>query len=458
MKRTIEHVEVLICGAGIAGLATAFFLARRHGIKNVVVVDDRPPLSLTSDKSSEGYRNWWLGPDDAMIRLMNRSIDLLEELARESDNRIHLNKRGYVYLTANAKRAELMAQQAMQISQFGAGPLRIDGAYKYSANEPYDSALDGADLVYNKEVIQANFPFLANDTLAMLHARRCGWLSAQQLGIYLLEQARSAGVRLINGRVMAVTLQNNCMQTVHIQSADGQRNYNTDRFVIAAGPMLQEVTNLLNIRLPVYNELHGKVAFEDSEGIIDRNAPLMIWNDPIHLPWSETDKADLILDKETSWLLDEFPPGLHFRPEGGPGSKTILALWPYHIIQRNRPQWPISFEADFVEIIMRGLTCMIPELGIYLDRMSPPVIDGGYYTKTRENRPLIGPLPISGAYVIGALSGFGIMAAPAAAELVSAHIAGESLPDYAGAFDLARYRDPAYQDLFKNWDPLAGQL
>jgi len=45
------------------------------------VVDERPPLTLTSDKSAECYRNWWPGPGDDQVALMNRSIDLLEELA-----------------------------------------------------------------------------------------------------------------------------------------------------------------------------------------------------------------------------------------------------------------------------------------------------------------------------------------------------------------------------------------
>src|SRR5438128_416380 len=53
---------------------------------DVVLVDERPPLSLTSDKSTECYRNWWAGPGDDVVALMNRSIDLLEELARESSN------------------------------------------------------------------------------------------------------------------------------------------------------------------------------------------------------------------------------------------------------------------------------------------------------------------------------------------------------------------------------------
>jgi sarcosine oxidase subunit beta len=72
--------EVVICGAGIAGIAAAYHLAVKQGVRNVVLVDERPPMTLTSDKSTEAYRNWWPGPDDAMLRFMNRSIDLLEEL------------------------------------------------------------------------------------------------------------------------------------------------------------------------------------------------------------------------------------------------------------------------------------------------------------------------------------------------------------------------------------------
>jgi len=86
--------EVVICGAGIAGIAAAYHLAVRRGVTGVVLVDEGPPLSLTSDKSTECYRNWWPGPGDDMVALMNRSIDLLEELAHESDNRFLLNRRG----------------------------------------------------------------------------------------------------------------------------------------------------------------------------------------------------------------------------------------------------------------------------------------------------------------------------------------------------------------------------
>ena len=85
------------------------------------------------------------------------------------------------------------------------------------------------------------------------------------------------------------------------------------------------------------------------------------------------------------------------------------------------------------------------------------MLDGRYYTRTRENRSLIGLLPVRGAYVIGALSGFGLMASMAAGELVAAHVLGGELPSHARVFSLQRYDDAEYQDLLRKW-PDTGQL
>jgi glycine/D-amino acid oxidase-like deaminating enzyme len=102
-------------------------------------------------------------------------------------------------------------------------------------------------------------------------------------------------------------------------------------------------------------------------------------------------------------------------------------------------------------VVLRGLAELIPGLRIYISRMPRPAVDGGYYVRTPENRPLIGPLPVAGAYVIGALSGFGIMAAMGAGELLAAHILGEPLPDYAPAFTLDRYERPDYRARLHAW-------
>ena len=84
--------EAVIAGAGIGGVAAAYQLAVRAGVSRVVIVDPREPLSLTTSRGFEGYRNFWPGPDDTMMRFMDRSIDLLEALDHESGHAFALNR------------------------------------------------------------------------------------------------------------------------------------------------------------------------------------------------------------------------------------------------------------------------------------------------------------------------------------------------------------------------------
>jgi glycine/D-amino acid oxidase-like deaminating enzyme len=455
--------DVVICGAGIAGISAAYYLTVKHGIKDVVLIDERPPLTLTSDKSTECYRNWWPGPGDTMVRFMNRSIDLLEGLADESDNFFGLNRRGYVFLTADPKRVAAFEQNAAEISRLGAGPVRryegkaSDPVYQPHAAHGYKEQPEGADLILDPALILKQFPFLNSDTKAMLHPRRCGWVSAQQLGMYLLDKARAAGARLLDGRVTGVTVEKGRVSAVQALFDGQPTTIQTRHFVNAAGPYVGKIGEMLGVEIPVYNELHGKVSFNDYLDVVPRDLPLMIWSDPVTLPWSEEERAELAADGETRWLTEEIPAGAHFRPEGEGGSKQLLMLWTYDI-HTQEPVWPPRFDPEYFEVVMRGMARMIPGLSVYFDRPPKPYVDGGYYCKTRENRPLIGPLPVEGAFMIGALSGYGIMASQAGGELLAAHIAGTSLPDYAPALTLGRYDDPAYRTLLDDWDSTSGQL
>ncbi|MGB3716897.1 MAG: hypothetical protein WA996_20955 [Candidatus Promineifilaceae bacterium] len=53
-----QAADVEICRAGSAGVATAYYLAQKKRITDVLVVDKHPPLTQTSAKSGENYRNW----------------------------------------------------------------------------------------------------------------------------------------------------------------------------------------------------------------------------------------------------------------------------------------------------------------------------------------------------------------------------------------------------------------
>src|SRR5262252_4214203 len=116
--------KIVVCGAGIAGVAAAHYLVE-HGCTDVTLVEPGNPLSLTSGISTEAYRNWWPGPDRAMTAFMNRSIDLIEGIARATRNRINLNRRGYLFATADPTKVSMLAGLAAMAEAQGGGPARI---------------------------------------------------------------------------------------------------------------------------------------------------------------------------------------------------------------------------------------------------------------------------------------------------------------------------------------------
>ncbi|HXH82005.1 MAG TPA: FAD-dependent oxidoreductase, partial [Candidatus Tectomicrobia bacterium] len=312
------------------------------------------------------------------------------------------------------------------------------------------------DVVVEPALIRRRFPFLTPDTLAVLHARRCGWFSGQQLGMYLLERAREKGVRLVEGRVEAVDTAGGRVRGVRIAAHGEARTIATPRFVNAAGPFVGRVARLLGVELPVFAERHAKVGFNDTMGAVPRDAPMVIWTDPVRLAWSDEERREWAASPAHRYLLEEFPAGVHGRPEGPRDSPVVLLIWTYDVTPVE-PTFPLVFDPHHAELVLRAMVRPIPALAGYLGRLPRCVVDGGYYTKTRENRFLAGPLPVEGAYVLGALSGYGLMASNGAADLLADHVAGRPLPPYAPAFALARYDDPAYRALLDRWGD-SGQL
>lgn len=453
--------KIVICGAGIAGIAAAYYLTVEHGQDDVVIVEAENPLSLTSDKSSEAYRNWWPGPDWTMTAFMNRSIDLMEGLAHATNNRMQMNRRGYAFATADAAMIPQLLSLAKAAEANGAGEARLhdtsSSSYAPLPESSFNAPLSGADIMTDASLIRRHFGYLAPETTAVAHVRRAGWLSAQQLGMVMLEAARARGAKILRGRIVGLDASGGRVRKVHVEQAEGRASLEATHFVLAAGPMLKPLAaQLVGVDLPVFAECHHKVSFSDTLAAVPRSAPMLIWLDEQHLPWTEDERAALAEDDEARWLLRKFPAGVHGRPDGTGTGGSVILLFNHHV-DPAEVVFPLPEPANYAEIALRGMSTMLPALKAYADKGVRPYIDGGYYIKTRENRPLIGPLPIEGVYISAAYSGFGIMASCAGGDLLTRHVMGAPLPDYAAAFLLTRYQDDAYNALLERWGD-GGQL
>ena len=404
MTRT---ADIVVIGAGIAGVSAAYHLTVRHDAGSVVLVDPRPPLTLTSDKSTECYRNWW--PDQPMVDLMNRSIDIFEELATETD--FGLNRNGYLFVTAREETRAAMARQVEDVERLGARA----------------ELLDAHDL-------RSRYGFVTEDAVGGVRVERAGWFRAQDLGQWMLERARERGTSLLTASVVGI-------EGDTVTLSDGS-TISAHAIVIAAGPLSAEVAAMTGLELPLFSELHLKVAFKDHLGVIPREAPMTIWSDTQTIDWTDEERAGLEAMGRDE-LLGEMPIYCHFRPEGGTESPYFVALWEYHgrVLE---PSWPLPDDPLYPEVVMRGLITMVPELEKYRNRLPESFVDGGYYTKTRENRPLVGPTSVHGVHLLAGLSGFGVMVSAGAADLLSRHLVGAEVPDYSNGFLLGRYDDPDY--------------
>jgi len=394
-----DQVEIAIVGAGIVGIATAYYLSVKHGKKSVLLIDPRPPMSYTSAQSGDNYRNWW--PHPVMTAFTNDSIDELDRLAKESKNVFNMTRGGYVLA---------------------------------SRQDPEDSSAICGD------AIAADYPWFSNEIRSVVHIRRGGDISGQQLGTYMLEQIRERGGKLLRGAVTAIE----AGQRFRLE-VDRELTVEAEQVVNAAGPFANHIAGMLGETLPVTNQFQQKVAFEDRLGAIQRDMPFSIDLDAKPLNWTDEERELLADDPDLAWLTRTMPGGTHCRPDGGPKGKWVKLGWAYNE-QISEPQQDLGNEptADpqFPEIAMRGAAAFIPALLPYIEE--PPTRYshyGGYYTMTEENWPLIGPMATDGAFMVAALSGFGSMSACAAGSLCATWMVGARLPEYAAALSASRYSD-----------------
>lgn len=88
--------DVVIIGGGIHGLATAYYLASRHGITNVAVLDKGYLGSGGSGRNTAIARSNYLTPEG--VAFYDRSLKLYENLSAELNYNIMFSQRGHMTL------------------------------------------------------------------------------------------------------------------------------------------------------------------------------------------------------------------------------------------------------------------------------------------------------------------------------------------------------------------------
>lgn len=445
MAMTSSGTTVAVVGAGNIGIATAYYMARNHGITDIVLIDQGQPMAFTSAQSGENYRNWW--PHPLMAAFTNRSISLMEDIARESANRIAMTRRGYILCTRQDDIQPMLDEIAFSLAGEGASQIRchanaVSATYQPAVSADWQSAPNGFDVLQNQSLIRSCFPSLDRDVKSIIHIRRGGDISGQQLGQLMLEWLRENGCRRVSGMVTCITQGDGF--TLELSGANGPLSIQAEKLVNAAGPFAGEIAKMLGEELPLFNVMQQKISFPDELRAIPRTMPFAIDLDRQLIDWLDEERAMLAEDPETAHLAAEMPGSIHCRPDGGDNGTWIKLGWAYNETAQD-VSWDIPLDPQFPEIVLRGAARLNPALKRYYERLPRQAHHyGGWYTRTEDNWPLIGPMGAGGAFMACALSGYGTMAACATGELAAAWVAG-STPEasYTRNFSLERFSDPS---------------
>jgi sarcosine oxidase subunit beta len=196
--------DVVIVGAGGHGLATAYYLAKLHGIHNVAVLEKGWLGGGNTARNTTIVRSNYLHP--ASMALYGLSHSLFEHLTPELNFNVMFSPRGLVELAFTQRDLNMLARTADANSQFGLKTWMI----------PPDEArslvplLDPSAPLYGA-LFQPRGGVARHDAVAWAYARK-----ASELGVDIIENcsveslvvkgSRVSGLETSQGHVSARTV------------------------------------------------------------------------------------------------------------------------------------------------------------------------------------------------------------------------------------------------------------
>ena len=102
--------DVVIVGGGSHGLATAYNLARRHGITNVAVLEQSYIGSGAAGRNTTIIRSNYRTPEG--VAFYQRSVELYERLSAELDLNLMFSQRGHLTLAHTERSLATMHERA----------------------------------------------------------------------------------------------------------------------------------------------------------------------------------------------------------------------------------------------------------------------------------------------------------------------------------------------------------
>jgi len=188
--------DIVIVGGGGHGLATAYYLAKNHGIRNVAVLEKSWLGGGNTGRNTTIVRSNYLAPPS--VRFYDFSLKLYEGLSRELDYNVMLSQRGVVNLALSRSQLRLMNRRVNALRHAGVDSEMLSPHEIQHLMPLLQLRSPGGRQVFGG-FIQRRGGTARHDAVAWGYAR-----AADALGVHVIQNCEVTGFEVERGGVRAV--------------------------------------------------------------------------------------------------------------------------------------------------------------------------------------------------------------------------------------------------------------
>jgi sarcosine oxidase subunit beta len=369
--------DVVIVGAGVHGLATAYYLAVNHGITNVAVIDKGYVGGGGSGRNTAIIRSNYLTPGG--VRFYDRSVKMYESLSAELNFNVMFSQRGHLTLAHNDGSLRTMRWRA-EVNKLAGVDSEVIGPDDVKRLVPFMDVSSESRYPVLGALYHPPGGIVRHDAVVWGYAR-----GADARGVQIHQNTELIGIEADADGVTAALTSRGRIATRSI--------------VNCTAGWATLVADMVGVRLPIVTHPLQAAVTEPVKPFLGA----VVVSGTLHVYVSQTDRGELVFGASTDPYTSYSMRGsLEFTEEL---AGHVLELMPSIAQLRVLRQWA-------------GLCDITPDFS-----------------------PLMGVTPVGGFFVDVGWGTYGFKAGPAAGEAMAELLATGNTPEIIAGFDLARFTE-----------------